>query len=72
MDIFDYETRVKKYREVTKYDELSSEQSRVLFMILTAGDQKFTDQCLKQVNNRMDKLTLALLPAVGRRHTGPH
>ena len=39
-DIVNYETHVKKYREVARYDELTSEQSRELFVILTAGDQK--------------------------------
>ena len=42
----------------------SAVSSRVLFVILTAGDQKFTDECLKQVTGRMDRLTSALLPAV--------
>ena len=30
-DIVNYETRVKKYREIAKYDELTAEQSRVLY-----------------------------------------
>ena len=41
-DIVNYETRVKKYREAARYNNLSSEQARVLFVILTSGDQKFT------------------------------
>ena len=46
------------------YDELTSEQSRELFVILTAGDQKCTDKCLKQVTGRVARLTSALLKAV--------
>ena len=43
---------------------MTSEQSRVLYVILTARNQKFMDECLKQVTNRMDLLTSALLPKV--------
>ena len=59
-----YETRVKKYREIAKYDELSAEQSRVLYVILTSGDKKFEDEFLKQVTNKLHLLTSALLPKV--------
>ena len=63
-DIVNYEIHVKKYREVERYDELTSEQSRELFVILTPGDQKCMDKCLKQVTSRMARLTSAILQAV--------
>ena len=62
--IVNYENRIKKNRKVAGYDELTPEQSRVLYVILTTGDQKFMDECLNQVTNRLDLLTSALLPKV--------
>ena len=63
-DIVNYETRIKIYREVAKYDELTPEQSRVLYAILTSGDKKFEEECLKQVTNKLHMLTSAILPRV--------
>ena len=40
------------------------EQSRVLYVILTSGDKKFEDECIKQVTNKLHMLTSALLPQV--------
>ena len=49
---------------MAKYDELTPEQSRVLHVILTSGDKKFEDECLKQVTNKLHLLTSALPPQV--------
>ena len=56
-DTVNYKTRVTKYREIAGYDALSEEQSKVLYVVLTSGDEKFKDECLKQVTNRLDLLT---------------
>ena len=46
-DIINYYTRVKRMIVATKFDDLTAEQSRVLFTILTSGDAKFIDHCME-------------------------
>ena len=48
-DIINYETQVKHYREAAGNEILSSEKSSVLFVILMANGQKFTDKCLNRL-----------------------
>ena len=60
-DIVNYKTRVKCYREAAGYDNLNSEQYRIFFIILTAGNTKYTDECLQQVTGHMERLNSAFL-----------
>ena len=38
------------------FNDLMKEQARILYVILTANDQKFTDECLRRVTNNIKGL----------------
>ena len=62
--IMDYDIRVKRTQEAAMFDDLEKEQARILYVILTASDQKFTDVCLRRVTNNIEGLKPALLAKV--------
>ena len=62
--IMDYDIRVKRTREAAQFDDLSKEQARILYVILTANDKSFTDECLRRVTNNILGLIPALLAEV--------
>ena len=58
-DIIYYDIRVKHTQEAALHDTLTAEQSRILYIIPTANNAKFTDECLKQFTMNIEGLKSA-------------
>ena len=69
-DIINYDTSVKRKCEAARYNDMTSEESRVLYTILTTNNTKLTEECLKQVTGNMGGLNTALLASVWQKNAG--